>query len=226
MYLEIRLKNHYIILITIVCFLYANSIIAQETKDIPISVVQAEYLKLDGLDTKKNNEYLPETDYRLFKDSSVYRVNTNTNVLNPINNNTNLNRALIGRNVVGKYLFAYTKSELPSVLEAHNSQIPVDSKIKRAKPVLIDNFRVILDENNHVYFTDGSFLIKFNSATNYSNFASLHNLTLKKEYIDLNMGLYIHSDFNSLEDKISLLKDINTISSVRYNVINPYILGE
>ena len=55
MYLEIRLKNHYIILITIVCFLYANSIIAQETKDIPINVVQAEYLKLDGLDTKKIN---------------------------------------------------------------------------------------------------------------------------------------------------------------------------
>ena len=225
--MEIRLKNHFIILITIVFFFYANSVIAKESKDIPINVVKAEYLKLDGLlDTKKNNEYLHETDYRLFKDSSVYRVNTNTNVLNPINNNTNLNRALIGRNVVGKYLFAYTKSELPSVLEAHNSQIPVDSKIKRAKPVLIDNFRVILDENNHVYFTDGSFLIKFNSATNYSNFASLHNLTLKKEYIDLNMGLYIHSDFNSLEDKISLLKDINTISSVRYNVINPYILGE
>ena len=226
MYLEIRLKNHFIILITIVCFLYANSIIAQETKDIPINVVQAEYLKLDGLDTKKINKYPPETEYKLFKDSSVYRVNTDTNVLNPININTNLNRALIGRNVVGKYLFAYTKSELPAVLEAHNSQMPVDSKIKRAEPVLINNFRVILDGNNQVYFTDGSFLIKFNSATNYSNFASLHNLMLKKEYIDLNMGLYVHSDFNSLEEKINFLKDINTISSVRYNVINPYILAE
>ena len=226
MYLEIRLKNHYIILITIVCFLYANSIIAQETKDIPISVVQAEYLKLDGLDTKKINKYPPETEYKLFKDSSVYRVNTDTNVLNPININTNLNRALISRNVVGKYLFAYTKSELPAVLEAHNSQMPVDSKIKRAEPVLIDKFRVIQDENKRVYFTDGSFLIKFNSDTNYSNFASLHNLMLKKEYIDLNMGLYIHSDFNTLEGKINFLKDINTISSVRYNVINPYILAE
>lgn len=226
MYLEIRLKNNYIILITTVCFLYANSIIAQESKDIPINVVQAEYLKLDGLDTKKINKYPPETEYKLFKDSSVYRVNTDTNVLNPININTNLNRAFIGRNVVGKYLFAYTKSELPAVLEAHNSQMPVDRKIKRAEPVLIDNFRVILDENDQVYFTDGSFLIKFNSATNYSNFASLHNLMLKKEYIDLNMGLYAHSDFNSLEEKINFLKDINIISSVRYNVINPYILAE
>ena len=34
------------------------------------------------------------------------------------------------------------------------------------------------------------------------------------------MGLYSYSDFTSLEEKINLLKDINTISSVRYNVIN------
>jgi hypothetical protein len=223
MYLEIRLKNYFIILLVMVYFLSANSVVAQESKDIPINVVKSEYIKSD---IKKIDKNFPEKQYRLFNDSSVYRVNTNTNVANPLNNITNLSRALSGSNIVGKYLFAYTKSELSAVLRAHASEIPVDSKIKRSEPVLIDKFRVILDENNHVYFTDGSFLIKFNSATNYSNFASLHNLMLKKEYIDLNMGLYVHSDFNSLEDKMNFLKDINTISSVRYNVINPYILPE
>lgn len=226
MYLEIKLKNYFIILMTLVFFLYASSLIAQESKDIPINVVKSEYLKLDALDTKKINIYPPEKKYSLFKDSSVYRVKTDTNVLNSIKNNTKLNRALIGKNVVGEYLFAYTKYELPAVLEAHASQLPIDGKIKKSEPVLVDKFRVIQDENKRVYFTDGSILIKFNSATNYSNFASLHNLMLKKEYIDLNVGLYVHNDFDSLEDKISLLKDINTIESVRYNVINPYILAE
>ena len=209
-----------------VCFLYANFVVSQELRDIPIKVVKPEYIKSDELDTKNINENSPEKKYTLFKDSSVYRVNTETNVPNPLNNISNINRALNGRNVVGKYLFALTKSELPVVLETHASQLPIDSKIKRSEPILVDKFRVIKDENKRVYFTDGSFLIKFNSATNYSNFASLHNLMLKKEYIDLNMGLYVHSDFNSLEEKINLLKDINTISSVRYNVINPYILAE
>ena len=226
MYLEIRLKKHFIISMIIACFLCANFAVAQELKDIPINVVKSEYIKSDKLDTKKINEYPPEKEYTLFKDSSVYRVNTDTNLPNPLNNISNINMALNGRNIVGKYLFAYTKSELPAVLEAHASEIPIDSKIKRSEPVLIDKFRVIQDENKRVYFTDGSFLIKFNSDTNYSNFASLHNLMLKKEYIDLNMGLYIHSDFNTLEEKINFLKDINTISSVRYNVINPYILAE
>lgn len=226
MYLEIRLKNYFIISMITVCFMHANSVAAQELKDIPIKVVKPEYIKSDELDTKNINKNSPEKIYTLFKDSSVYRVNTDTNVPNPLNNISNINRALNGRNVVGKYLFALTKSELSVVLEAHASEIPVDIKIKRSEPVLIDKFKVIQDKNKRVYFTDGSFLIKFNSATNYSNFAALHNLTLKKEYIDLNMGLYVHNDFNSLEEKINFLKDINTVSSVRYNVINPYILAE
>ena len=225
MYLEIRLKNFFIIFFA-VCFMYASSVAAQELKDIPINVVKPEYIKSDELDTKNINKNSPEKIYTLFKDSSVYRVNTDTNVPNPLNNISNINRALNGRNVVGKYLFALTKAELPAVLETHASQLPIDSKIKRSEPVLIEKFKVIQDKNKRVYFTDGSFLIKFNSATNYSNFAALHNLTLKKEYIDLNMGLYVHNDFNSLEEKINFLKDINTVSSVRYNVINPYILAE
>lgn len=226
MYLEIRLKNYFIILLVMAYFLSANFIVAQEAKDIPINIVKPEYIKSDKLDTKKIDKNPPEKEYKLFKDSSVYRVNINTNALNPFNNNANLNRWLDSRNIVGKYLFAYTKSELPAVLESYISEFPVDGKIKKPEPVLIDTFRVILDENNHVYFTDGSFLIKFNSATNYSNFASLHNLMLKKEYIDLNMGLYVHNNFNTLEDKIKFLQEISSISDIQYNIINPHILPE
>ena len=226
MYLEIRLKNYFIILLVMAYFLSANFIVAQEAKDIPINIVKPEYIKSDKLDTKKIDKNPSEKEYKLFKDSSVYRVNINTNALNPFNNNANLNRSLDSRNIVGKYLFAYTKSELPAVLESYISEFPVDGKIKKPEPVLIDTFRVILDENNHVYFTDGSFLIKFNSATNYSNFASLHNLMLKKEYIDLNMGLYVHNNFNTLEDKIKFLQEISSISDIQYNIINPYILPE
>ena len=223
MYLEIRLKNYLIILLGIIFFLSASSVVAQEPKDIPIKLVNPEYIKSDKLDTRKIDKYPPEKEYRLFKDSSVYRVNTETNMLNSLNN---LNRAFYGRNIVGKYLFAYTKSDLSNVLETYASEIPIDSKIKRSEPILVDKFKVILDENNRVYFTDGSFLVKFNSPTNFSNFASIHNLLLKKEYIDLNIGVYVHNNFNNLEDKMNFLKDIETISSVKYNVIDPYILPQ
>ena len=225
MYLEIKFRNYFMPLLAIVFISNPNLVIAQDIKDVPINLVKPEYIKSDKLDVKKYDEYTSKKQYSLLKDSFVYRVNDVSNLRNPFNN-LNLSRVINDRNVVGKYLFAYTKSELPAVLEAHAARTPVESKIKKSKPVLIDKFRVILDKNNRVYFTDGSFLIKFNSPTNFSNFASIHNLMLKKEYIDLNMGLYTHSDFNSLEDKINFLKNINTISSVRYNVINPYIQAE
>ena len=223
--MEIKFRNYFMPLLAIVFISNPNLVIAQDIKDVPINLVKPEYIKSDKLDVKKYDEYTSKKQYSLLKDSFVYRVNEVSNLRNPFNN-LNLSRVINDRNVVGKYLFAYTKSELPAVLEAHAASTPVDSKIKKSKPVLIDKFRVILDKNNRVYFTDGSFLVKFNSPTNFSNFASIHNLMLKKEYIDLNMGLYTHSDFNSLEDKINFLKNINTISSVRYNVINPYIQAE
>jgi len=83
-----------------------------------------------------------------------------------------------------------------------------------------------LDENERVYFTDGSLLIKFNTNVNFSEFASVNNLMLKKEYIDLNMGVYVHNNFNTLENKIESLQEISSISNVQYNVIDPYILPE
>ena len=49
---------------------------------------------------------------------------------------------------------------------------------------------------------------------------------LKKEYIDLNMGVYVYDDFNSLENVIDQLDQIDTVSKVEYNVINPYIMPE
>ena len=89
-------------------------------------------------------------------------------MLNPLNNTFNLNKANNRRNIVGQYLFAYSKSELPIVLEAFNSDAS-RYKIRRSEPVLVDKFRVILDDNDRVYFTDGSFIVKFSSPVNFSN---------------------------------------------------------
>ena len=47
---------------------------------------------------------------------------------------------------------------------------------------------------------------------------------LKKEFIDLNMGLYTYDDFNSLESKMNYIEKINSVSEVKYNVINPYVV--
>ena len=83
-----------------------------------------------------------------------------------------------------------------------------------------------MDENDRVYFTDGSLLITFKNQVNYSEFAQLNNLILKKEYLDLNIGVYVHDSFNTLEEKINTLQDMNLTSEVQYNVIDPYVIPE
>jgi len=40
------------------------------------------------------------------------------------------------------------------------------------------------------------------------------------------MGVYVHNNFNTLENKIESLQEISSISNVQYNVIDPYILPE
>ena len=83
-----------------------------------------------------------------------------------------------------------------------------------------------MDENDRVYFTDGSLLITFKNQVNYSEFAQLNNLILKKEYLDLNIGVYVHDSFNTLEEKINTLQDMNLTTEVQYNVIDPYVIAE
>ena len=46
---------------------------------------------------------------------------------------------------------------------------------------------------------------------------------LKKEFIELNMGLYVYDDFTTLENKITYLEKMESVSEVQYDVINPYI---
>ena len=232
MYLETRLLKY----ISTVIFLYfanTNYLFTQETKDLPISVSKPIYLKTVEGSSKINNDVVKNKEYRLFKNSSVYRVHINYGIIDLGDNKNNTNSIRTNKTVnnrAGKYIFAYSQDEVNTVLESflsNSSQdLPSDKILEIPQPILISNFRVIKDYENRDYFTDGSLIIKFNTNVNFSEFASFNNLMLKKEYVDLNMGIYIHKDFSTLEKKINSLEEMDSISEVQYNVINPYILPE
>ena len=217
-------------------FLYfANTsyLFAQEIKDLPISVSEPIYLKYEDVVPEINVDNVKKKEFKLFKNSSVYRVNFDYGILNLTDKKNNTNTARTNKitsNLAGSYIFALSQDEVNNVLEPFLSipplDLPSDKVLEIPKPSLINNFRVIQDFDNRVFFTDGSLIVKFNKDVNYSEFASINNLMLKKEYIDLKLGIYIHKDFNTLESKINFLKEINLVSDVQYNIINPYILSE
>lgn len=230
MFLEINNKKHMYALILATFFLLNCSLIlAQDLKDKPIYVSKPTYIKSEETNLNQSDKTSSKHQYRLLKDSSVYRLNIDSNKLDPRfqdNDNNSLRVIKNSKNIVGKYLFAYSQAEASKLLGLNLARSSYEKNVLGPQPKLINKFRVILDENERVYFTDGSLLIKFNTNVNFSEFASVNNLMLKKEYIDLNMGVYVHNNFNTLENKIESLQEISSISNVQYNVIDPYILPE
>ena len=199
---------------------------AQEQKDKQIYVSDPVYVSSNETSASKSEDSITKKQYRLLPNSSVYRINANLNRKDlrlRINDQINT-REIYNNNVVGKYLFAYSNEEAQNLLKLNSSRSILNNKAEEIEPQLIEKFRVILDEEDFVYFTDGSFFIKFDGNVNFAEFASFNNLMLKKEFIDLNMGLYTYDDFNSLESKINYIKKINSVSEVKYNVINPYVV--
>jgi len=227
MYLEIKNKKFILPLLGIY-FINISFIYGQEPKDTPIYLSKSIYLKPEEVEYKRINEDVTKKQYRLLQNSSVFRAHINTNLIDPSLQKNNLNSNIQirkNKNIAGKYLFAFNQQEVSNIIENHISQISYNKQTV-LRPKIIDNFRVILDEDDRVYFTDGSLLITFNNQVNFSEFAALNNLMLQKEYFDLNMGIYTHKNFSTLVSKINALEEINSISDVQYNVIDPYILPE
>ena len=230
MFLEINYKKRaYAFILATFFLLNCSLILAQDLKDKPIYVSKPTYIKSEETNLNQSDKTSSKHQYRLLKDSSVYRLNIDSNKLDPRfqdNDNNSLRVIKNSKNIAGKYLFAYSQAEASKLLGLNLARPSVKKNVLGPQPKLINKFRVILDENERVYFTDGSLLIKFNTNVNFSEFASVNNLMLKKEYIDLNMGVYVHNNFNNLENKIESLQEISSISNVQYNVIDPYILPE
>jgi len=214
-------KNLLSHILFLVFLIYFYDLTGQELKDRPIKIEEPVYLKQEVVQTNKSDNKTLNKRYRLLENSSVYRIDINSNDIGILKKQSD--QLNIENNIIGQYLYTDTNKKDTSLLKYETTN---DIR-NEFKPKLIENFRVILDIDDRVYFTDGSLFIFFNNKNvNFSEIASVYNLMLKKEYIDLNMGVYVFNNFNRLEDLIDLLEQIDTVSKVEYNVINPYIMPE
>ena len=151
----------------LIYFTALNDIAAQEQKDIPISVSKPIYIKSDITSDIEIEESIKKKQYRLLPDSFVYRINTNLNrnqMALKIMDSESIREIKNNKNIVGKYLFAYSNQEAQNLPELNSSRLTINNKIIEIEPQLINEFRVIIDEDDLVYFTDGSLLIKFNES--------------------------------------------------------------
>ena len=114
MFLEINYKKRaYAFILATFFLLNCSLILAQDLKDKPIYVSKPTYIKSEETNLNQSDKTSPEHQYRLLEDSSVYRLNIDSNQLDPRfqnNDNNSLREIKNSKNTVGKYLFACSQA--------------------------------------------------------------------------------------------------------------------
>ena len=80
---------------------------------------------------------------------------------------------------------------------------------------------VIFPGLNHVGFTDGSIIVKYDSSFDYYSFAEQNNLVVKKVFNDINFVVFKTPNVLRIKPTIELLKNENGVSSARIDFIDP-----
>ncbi len=80
---------------------------------------------------------------------------------------------------------------------------------------------VIFPGLNHVGFTDGSIIVKYDSSFDYYSFAEQNNLVVKKVFNDINFVVFKTPNVSRIKPTIELLKNEIGVSSARIDFIDP-----
>ena len=80
---------------------------------------------------------------------------------------------------------------------------------------------VIFPGLNHVGFTDGSIIVKYDSSFDYYSFAEQNNLVVKKVFNDINFVVLKTPNVLRIKPTIELLKNEIGVSSARIDFIDP-----
>ena len=80
---------------------------------------------------------------------------------------------------------------------------------------------IIFPGLNHVGFTDGSIIVKYDSSFDYYSFAEQNNLVVKKVFNDINFVVFKTPNVLRIKPTIELLKNEIGVSSARIDFIDP-----
>tara|TARA_B100000900_G_C20364807_1_gene627862 strand:- start:256 stop:738 length:483 start_codon:yes stop_codon:yes gene_type:complete len=80
---------------------------------------------------------------------------------------------------------------------------------------------IIFPGLNHVGFTDGSIMVKYDSSFDFISFAEQNNLEVKKIFNDINFVVLKTPNVLRIKPIIQLLKEENGVYSARIDFIDP-----
>lgn len=160
------------------------------------------YLNIEGFDSIKNYISLKEKDYKIIKDSLAIKYNNNPSL-------SELNR-------IGKYVYETKKGTLHSLVNRS-----VGGELNEI--VFFERqLRVLVDNSDNIFFTDGSIIIYFKEKIDLSNFSKSYGIILKRSFPSANAAVFF-TPLDKIEDTMAVIQKNDYVKSVKFDVIDPNV---
>ena len=170
-----------------------------------IKKLEPVYLNIEDFDNIQNYVNFKEKNYKIIKDSLAIKYNNDPR--------------LSGLNRIGKYVYETKKGTLHSLINRSvNKELNEIVFFER-------QLRVLVDESENIFFTDGSIIIYFKEKIDLSNFSKSYGIVLKRAFPSANAAVFF-TPLDKIEDTMATIQENDYVKSVNFDVIDPNVLPE
>jgi len=188
----------YLCLLTI---LLTAFVVAEDTTKIPI----ANPTYLEAISSEKNFD--SKIEYTFISDSLAVRKRNFT---------SNADGFLSS----GDYIYELEKGPISNMLIKIND---TETESLLSKKLLL---KVLVDKNNEIFFTNGSFIVYFVEKLNVDEFSSLNGLSVKRVFPSINAAVLTVNDLSNLDEILLNLRNSQYVKDASFEIIDPRVIPE
>ena len=121
---------------------------------------------------------------------------------------------------IGDYIYELEKGPISNMLIKNND---TETESLFSKKLLL---KVLVDKNNQIFFTNGSFIVYFTEDLNVDEFSSLNGLLVKRVFPSINAAVLTANDLTNLDEILLNLRDNQYVKNASFEIIDPRIIPD
>ena len=120
----------------------------------------------------------------------------------------------------GDYIYELEKGPISNMLIKIND---TETESLLSKKLLL---KVLVDKNNEIFFTNGSFIVYFVEKLNVDEFSSLNGLSVKRVFPSINAAVLTVNDLSNLDEILLNLRNSQYVKDASFEIIDPRVIPE
>ncbi len=120
----------------------------------------------------------------------------------------------------GDYIYELEKGPISNMLIKSND---TETESLFSKKLVL---KVLVDKNNEIFFTNGSFIVHFAEELNVDEFSSLNGLSVKRVFPSINAAVLTVNDLSNLDEILLNLRNSQYVKDASFEIIDPRVIPE